>query len=121
VSEVREMVVPTLFSARPIRTGTEYVNGMENTARVCYGVSAATTEPRPEARGHKLHLSEMTTNHFAEGSRTRTRVDMFSAPTMTMTNGSIYVGSVLGVLEVPQPFHPRRARTENDMTDEQHS
>jgi hypothetical protein len=40
---------------------------------------------------------------------------------MTITNGNIYVGSVLGVLEVPQPFHPRRARTENDMTDEQHS
>lgn len=33
----------------------------------------------------------------------------------------MYVGSVVGVDEEPQPFHPSRARTENDMTDEQHS
>lgn len=59
MSEVREMVVPTLFSARPIRTGTEYVNGMENTARVCHGVSAATTEPRREARGQGPQASSL--------------------------------------------------------------
>jgi hypothetical protein len=46
---------------------------------------------------------------------------MFSAPTTTITNGRIYVGSVVGVLELPQPFHPSSARTEKDITDEQQS
>lgn len=50
-----------------------------------------------------------------------TRVDMFSAPTTTMTNGRIYVGSVVTLVDTPQPFHPNSARMLNDMTVEQHS
>lgn len=93
--EVILIAVPTLLSAKPILVGTEYVKGTENTALVC--------------------------DVSSEASARLTSVDMFSAPTTVITNGKIYVGSVVGSIDTPHPFQPRSAKMLNDMTDEQHN
>jgi hypothetical protein len=64
VNDVRAMVVPTLLRPRPIRTGTEKLKGMEKTAFVCDDNQLSP-------------IREMG----------RTKVDMFSTPTTTTTNG----------------------------------
>jgi hypothetical protein len=50
-----------------------------------------------------------------------TKVDIFSAPTTTITNGRTYVGNVASSLLKPKPFHPRSTKTEKDITPEQHN